>query len=226
MRLSLILASTALTAATSFAAHAAEPLETYGFAFGGFATVQDPTFSGIVGGSPETVETFFDNEGYSLGFGVGASLSQWAPGLRGEIELSYTSGDINNTNFSGNGPAQEAANGSIDTTRLLATVYKDFENGSAFTPYIGAGLGLASSDLGISYGPGVTLNDTDRGLAAQLVIGGSYKVNERFDLTGDVRFIRDFDVESQRLSPLGALTGTVSSDVDTVAVNFGIRYKF
>ena len=99
--------------------------EYYGFAFIGAAENQDPTFSGTIGGSPETVETFFDDPALNIGFGIGRALPALGEGFRGEVELSYTDADIDNTNFSGNGPAQENANGGISTTRVLASVYRD-----------------------------------------------------------------------------------------------------
>lgn len=212
--------------ATSAMADGHTGADLYGFGYLGASSLNDPTFSGTVGGAPQTVETFFDDTGTSFGVGIGRALPNFGAGVRGEIELSYSTADIENTNFSGNGPDQEPASGSVDTTRLFASLYKDFDTGSAITPYIGAGLGIASSDLNIAYGPGVTLNDTDRNVTAQIVLGGSYDLTDQLALTTDLRFTRDFGVTSARLNPAGNLTGVVSDDIDTTSLNVGLRFSF
>lgn len=198
----------------------------YGFGYVGVTSLQDPTFSGSIGGTNQSVETFFDDTGTNIAIGVGRAFPEWGNGVRGEVSLSYSSSDINNTNFSGNGPDQEDASGDVSTTRLLASVYKDFDTGTVFTPYIGGGLGLSSTDLDISYGPGVTLDDRDQNISAEIVLGGSFALSDQLALTTDVRFTRDFDVTTDRLSPAGDLTGVVSEDIDNTSFNIGLRFAF
>jgi len=226
MTLKVLSIALATLTATSALAEGHTSTELYGFGYLGVSSLQDPTFAGNVGGAPQTVQTFFDSTGSSFGIGIGRALPQIGEGVRGEVELSYSSSDIENTNFSGNGPDQEPANGSVDTTRLFATLYKDFDTSGPITPYVGAGLGYSSTDLGISYGPGVTLNDTDRHVSAQIVLGGSYDLSDQLALTTDVRFTRDFDVTSRRLSPAGDVTGVLSQDIDTTSLNIGLRFSF
>lgn len=225
--LAIILATLAASPALSDG-HAAAESDTglYGFTFLGATSLQDPTFSGSIAGAPQDVETFFEDSSINFGIGIGRSLPTLGEGFRGELELSYSDSDIDNTNFSGNALPQEDANGGISTTRFLASIYRDFSNESAFTPYIGGGLGVAFTDLDISYGPGVTLNESDENLSAQIVLGGSYELTDQLALTTDLRFTRDFDVESSRLSPTGDLTGTVSDDIDNVSLNLGLRFAF
>ena len=45
-------------------------------------------------------------------------------------------------------------------------------------------------------------------------------------LFADARYIRDFDVQSARLSPLGAFTGAVEDDLDSFQLNLGVRFSF
>lgn len=200
--------------------------ELYGFGFLGVTSLQDPTFSGTIGGNAQNVETFFDDTGANIGIGLGRAFPQLGEGVRGEVSLSYSNQDINNTNFSGNGPTQENASGDVSSTRLLASLYKDFDNGSIFTPYVGAGLGVSSTEFDIAYGPGVTLNDSDQNLSAEIAVGGSFALSDQLALTTDIRLTRDFSVESRRLDPAGALTGTVSDDIDNVSFNVGLRFGF
>ena len=228
---SLAVILTALTATSAMAdGHASTELhnstDLYGFGFLGTTQLQDPTFSGTVGGARQTVDTFFDNSGTNIGIGIGRALPSLGSGIRGEVELSYSNSDIDNTNFSGNGPARENANGDVSTTRILASLYKDFDTGTVFTPYVGAGLGVSVTDVDITYGPGVSLNDVDQNLSAQIVLGGAYSLTDQLAITSDVRLTRDFGVSSRRFDPAGALTGTVSDDIDTASFNLGIRFAF
>ncbi|WP_179378959.1 outer membrane protein [Jannaschia marina] len=198
--------------------------------FGGLSSLDNPTFSGDVTppGGPQTVDTDFDS-GFGLGvaYGRGFGALGAAARLRGEIEFSFADSNVDSIAFSGNGPAAEInVGGDLRTSRLFGNLLVDFETGGAFTPYLGAGLGIAHTESDLVYGPGVRIDDSHTGLAAQLIAGASYRIDERWSLTGDVRYIRDFDVELDRLAPTGALTGVVEEDIDSHAVNIGLRYRF
>ena len=197
--------------------------------FAGAAFQQDSTFTGTVTppGGTQSVDTDFDT-GFGLGLAYGRDFGAFGSSrLRGEVELSYSGSDVDSIAFSGNGPAGEInVDGDISTTRLFGNLLVDFDTGGAFTPYLGAGLGVARVDADLSYGAGVRLDDRDTAFSAQLIAGTSYALSDSLSLTGDVRYIRDFGVELQRFAPTGALTGTVEDDIDTVAVNVGLRFRF
>lgn len=227
MRIALFAATLATVASPALAQ------DFYGSVFGGYSSLNNPTFSGDVTppGGPQTVGTDFGS-GFSFGIAVGtsfAALSRPGLGVRGELELSYTDSDVDNIAFSGNGPASENnVAGGIDTTRLFANIIADVETASKLTPYFGLGLGISRSDLGLSYGgfPGaVRVEDSSTNFSAQLIAGASYAINDDVSLFGDARYIRDFNVDSDRFSPAG-LTGNIEDDIDTVNVNFGVRFKF
>lgn len=221
--------------ALALAASPAAAQDFYGSVFGGYSNLDDPTFSGDVaaGGQvgPQTVGTDFDS-----GFGLGVALGYRLPGLagtglslRGEIELSYSDSDVDGIAFSGNGPDPEAnVAGDITTTRLFANLIADVETASRFTPYFGGGIGVARSDLGLSYGaqPGaVNLDDNSTDFTAQLIVGTAYSLTDTVSLIGDVRYIRDFGVSGDRFTPAG-LSGNVSDDISTINVNVGLRFEF
>lgn len=220
----------ALTALTLLAAPA-NAQDLYGHVFGGFSSIQNPTFDGIVSppGGQQSVDTDF-GDGYSFGVAVGKSLPALNFGqfkVRGEVELSHNSGDVDALFFSGNGPSAEVnVDGDISTTRIFGNLIADLPTGSAFTPYAGIGIGLASTDTDLIYGPGVRLDDRSENFSAQLILGGAYALNERVSLTGDIRYIRDFGVDVPRLNPAGGLTGVVSDDISSVNVNVGVRFGF
>lgn len=219
--------------ALALAASPAAAQDFYGSAFGGYSSLNDPTFSGEVTppGGQQSVGTDFDS-----GFGVGVALgyrfqglSTGTLGLRGELELSFTDSDVDALAFSGNGAGAEAnVDGDISTTRLFANLIADVKTAGRFTPYFGAGIGIARSDLGLSYGaaPGaVNVNDSSTDFSAQLIVGTAYELSDGVSLFGDARYIRDFGVDSGRTTPAG-FTGTISDDIDTVNVNFGVRFDF
>ncbi len=201
--------------------------------FGSYSSLNDPTFSGVVTppGGQQTVGSDFDS-GFGLGIAIGTSLPSLSFGsatVRGELELSYTNNDVDGLFFSGNGPgAENNVAGDITSTRLFANLIADFETKSAFTPYFGAGIGVASNNLSLSYGaaPGaVNLDERSTNFSAQAILGASYALNDRTSLFTDIRYIRDYGVSSVRTSPAG-FTGVVEDDLDTVNVNFGVRLQF
>ncbi|WP_298259817.1 outer membrane beta-barrel protein [uncultured Litoreibacter sp.] len=203
----------------------------YGQIFGGASFLQDPNFEGVVTppGGIQSVGTDFDTR-FSIGGAVGKSLPSLNFGqfrVRGEVELSYNTGDVGSVFFSGNGPAAETnVAGDISTTRLFGNLIADLPTGGAFTPYAGIGLGIASTDTAIVYGNGVTLNDRSENLSAQLILGGAYALSDNLSLTGDMRYVRDFGVDVPRFNGAGGLTGVVSDDVSSVNLNVGLRFGF
>lgn len=221
-------ASAALLAATSLSAQTL-PDGYYIHGFAGFSQQQDSNFTGTIGGAAQSVTGDFD-EGYGLGIAIGREIPQWSTdniGTRIELELSYRNSDVNSLDFSGNAVSPETnVSGDIQSTSLFANVLFDFKGTGALTPYVGFGLGATRSDLNLVYGPGVAINGDDTSFAAQAIAGVAYALNPNTALTLDARYSRAFDVSSPRLSPTGALTGTVQDDLDAFSINVGLRYSF
>lgn len=215
------------------AASPAAAQDFYGSVFGGASLLQDSTFSGDITppGGQQSVDTDFDT-GFGLGVALGSKLHALSNGplsFRTELELSFSDSNVDSIGFSGNGPASENnVDGDIQTTRLFANLIADVETKTAFTPYFGAGIGIARSNLGFSYGgqPGaIQVNDTSTDFTAQLIVGTSYAINDKVSIFGDARYIRDFDVSSSRDNAAGS-TGSISDDISTVNLNVGLRYSF
>ncbi|WP_420585782.1 outer membrane protein [Ruegeria sp.] len=225
----LILTSAALTLSASALAAQSLTDGLYIQGFAGYSQFQDSDFSGTISGSNQSVDTDFDG-GFGLGVAIGTEIPQWSNdtiGTRIELELSFRDGDVDGVNFTGNGPAAEGnISGDVTQTSLFANVLVDFKQAGALTPYVGLGIGATYSDLDFAYGPGVELDDSDTTFAAQIIAGVAYDLNDNTALTLDTRYTRAFDVSSDRLSPSGALTGTVEDDIDAFSVNVGLRYGF
>ena len=78
-----------------------------------------------------------------------------------------------------------SAEAKVGIKTLLANVYWDLGNYNGFTPYVGAGLGVAwvNTELGLSVsGIGDSIDNTETVAAAQIGLGCSYAFNETFAL--------------------------------------------
>ena len=220
-----ILATAVLLGATGFAANAAADGHTgpYASISGGINFLDDSDFD-VLG----TVDV--DNE-YDTGFVVAGAIGNnygeiWSLGsVRTELELSYRENDIDVHDVTALGGELPGSTGEASTTALMVNVFNDFHNDTAFTPYLGAGIGYAWSDLddyGVAAIPSV-LDDDDSGFAWQLIAGVSYAVNDAVSLTADYRY---FNADADVTSTPG--TGSTSSDVDldSHVIQFGLRYSF
>lgn len=186
--------------------------------------------------------TEFDT-GYTLSAAIGR---RFANGLRGEVELAYQNNDVdthNNVQAAGipldnedvgvlisGAPPQGATvgaivgdgRGSVETTFLMANLYYDFTQYGAFTPYVGAGLGVGF--VNVDYAPsGVGIvNDDETVFAYQLVAGASYDLSDRTALFVQYRYRATEDVETKvDLFP-------ASLDVENRAsvIEAGLRFNF
>lgn len=128
--------------------------------------------------------------GYIIGVAVGAHV---APNVRLEGELSYSSRNLGT--FPG-------ASGSLSTLYLLANAWFDLDTGSAFTPYIGGGLGVADIMPNMAFG-GNTFTTSAFAPAAQLGVGVKFNVADNMSIDLGYRVKDVFNA---------SLTGSVAND--------------
>jgi len=204
--------------------------------FVGAGFTDDASFAGIVTppGGPQTVDTDFDT-GLNFGGAVGLFLPSLATDSytpRMELELSHLNSDADTLDFSGNGVGNENnTSGDISRTLLMVNALVDIDTGSEITPFLGAGIGAAFTDIDIVYGgapgapPPILFSDDDTNLAAQAIIGASYELTQETSVFVDGRYTRIFDVDGARFNP-GGLTGIIEDDVSNYSVNVGLSYKF
>ncbi len=231
MAIKHLLAASVLAAATAGTASAQDTglsgLYFHGFVGGNY--LGDADYTGLIGGSPNSVDTDYDFGG-SIGGAIGWDINRWSTdkiGSRFEVSLSYANNDVDSTDFSGNGAGNEAnTTGDTSTTALHANLLWDFKNSGRFTPYAGLGAGIAYVDQDITYGPGVRLNESDTVFSVQAIAGVSYALNNTTDLTLDARYSRAFDAETRRLNPAGVSTGDVQDDLENLSINVGVRFRF
>ena len=112
-------------------------------------------------------EISFDND-----YGVGATVG-YTPGpngnffdnMRFEAEYFYRSNSLDSYNNRG---ASTSLSGDILSDTYMANVYYDINTHTRFTPYVGAGAGLASINLDSKT---LAVDDTDNRFAYQLMAG-------------------------------------------------------
>jgi len=197
MKKSTILAGlTALTTLAAFsAAHAEEerwPRWYIGLT-GGYTYMGDEDISG--GGSATKLSP---SDGFDVGGAIGYLPSSSMPllnALRFEAEVTYHQDDVHSIHLS-NGRTI-AGNGSYDSTAYMANVFYDFQTGSAWSPYIGAGIGIASMHLPTNSGANNS-SAGDNEFAYQGLVGIGYTpetipntqwtVGYRYLATSDAKF--------------------------------------
>jgi opacity protein-like surface antigen len=139
--------------------------------------------------------------GWAVDVGVGRSLGT---GFRAEGEALYLDGK------------GKSGSADIQTTGALLNGYYDFLPGSAWQPYVGAGVGVAQVRTS---GGTLAPHGNDTRFAYQFKVGVSHPFNDR--LTGDLAY-RYLGVNDIRIGTgAGALRGTY----DTSAITVGLRYK-
>ena len=133
--------------------------------------------------------------------------------LRAEAELSYRSNDVDSIGgVSGSGDAKAIGG-------MLNLLY-DIDTGSAFTPYLGAGIGAARVKAD-GYSPVATtsINDSDTSYALQGIAGVAYALTNQLSLTLDYRYFTAPDLNYT------AANGTsVDADYDNHTIMVGLRF--
>lgn len=93
-----------------------------------------------------------------------------------EAELAYRQNDLAVNGFT--------VNGEISSLALMGNAFYDFGDGAGFTPYLGIGIGMASTTLDSTF---YNTNDTSSAFAFQLMAGASFPVGESLSMTVDAR---------------------------------------
>ncbi len=133
--------------------------------------------------------------GFNMGATVGGALGyRLSHALRIEGEISWRRNALDQ--LKGRRVAVEFDKGNLAALNFLANLFYDFDNASALTPYVGAGVGLSR----------ITLNDPRIGnvlfeeeedvvFASQIGVGANFELTERVGLTLGYRFFQTSDPE-------------------------------
>ncbi|MCG8415654.1 MAG: outer membrane beta-barrel protein [Pseudomonadales bacterium] len=112
--------------------------------------------------------------------------------------------------------------GEIKTTSVMINGFYDFDLGGDVTPFVGLGIGNASSD--ISFAPSNTpiVNDDDSGIAWQAIVGADYAVSETISVFGSFRY---FSAEDASVN-VGLFPATLDVENEVRVFEIGLRYSF
>jgi opacity protein-like surface antigen len=151
----------------------------------------------------------------------GAFGMSWNNVVRTEVELSHSHWGANS--FSTDGIVNNTYNSDVSATYLMGNVWLDLKNDSAFTPYVGGGLGVAfvNFDQSLAGGHGYSGNDTV--LAYQLGAGVNFALSDQLSLDVGYRYKASANFNIQ--------DGDGSSDFTNAHlgshnVQVGLTYKF
>ena len=154
----------------------------------------------------------FDGElSYDAGYVVNAAFGNaYANGVRAELELAYRQSDIDELSI--DGWDSGSVDGDVSAVAGMVNAYYDFDTGSEFKPFIGAGLGYASVELDADDGG----SEDDGVFAYQLMAGVGFAVSKQVSLDLQYRFFATEDPEFD----------DVESEYMTHNAMIGVRFNF
>lgn len=147
---------------------------------------------------------------YDTGFGFNVNVGYDFVPVRVEFEFGYKNADVDQLEFFGIGVP--ITNADLTVMSYMVNAFYDIKTTSAFTPYVGAGIGVVTGELDDS---GATADDTVFGY--QFIVGAAYNFNKNFALDLSYRFqgaAQDFSLNGSDLSYM-------SSNIMA-----GLRYSF
>ncbi len=233
MKLRTILLAAAATMAVAPAANAYEGL--YGAIGAGLNLMgnQEVTNDQVGGGGLYAMDSAAD---YDRGIGVYAAIGKaYANNLRTELEFSYRDNDINAILPDGGGFSgwpSGTISGGTTTKALLVNFLYDFGSGDSFvTPYLGAGVGIASVDHDIvGTGAGVPAPHTiayggaEFGVAYQGIAGFAFRLADGLALDLSYRY---FSVPKHQYDGvLGGIPAEFELENKSHSVFAGLRWNF
>lgn len=132
-----------------------------------------------------------DYSQFTLGGALAVGYDFWPQNmlpLRAEVEFALRGNS--ETEWSG---SKGTADMTFNSSTLFANLYYDFHNSSAFTPYIGAGLGMAFNYMGVDikseeYGDH-SVDDRQTNFAWNVGAGLAYSFNENLAMDLAYRYV-------------------------------------
>jgi opacity protein-like surface antigen len=191
----------------------AAPVSAKGPYVGGQAGVVFLSDSDIQQG-PTTLTSSFDT-GYGLGLTGGYSFGMF----RLEGELFYKTNAFEETSAAG---VSLPADGDMTALGLMVNAYFDFKNNTAFTPFIGVGVGMAQVSIkDLTIGGLAIADDDDAVFAYQGIAGVGYSVTPALTLDLAYKYTATADPEFTDLSGVPFEAEYMSHNIMA-----GVRFNF
>lgn len=194
------------------------------------ASAGDYYVSGKVGGSFQAIQdakitnydVLNDPEGTSFtgSLGLGYNWNDDVP-VRTELELGYRQFEDDVSARPSGGGAVVSGKYTSRIATLMANAYWDFYNKTKFTPYLGAGLGVAAIDTKVSDSSG-SVDNILATYALNVSAGCGYEVSDNVILDLGYRYLRTGEASVESKATGNKMTGTPEAHEVTV----GLRYEF
>lgn len=229
----ILMAAVAL-AALPFAAHAQNQAGFYVGARGGanwllskFLNINGSATVRGFGTGPFNATT---NTDFDTGWVAGGFIGYDFVGPRLEVEALYRNnkGSANSTiPIVGVGTLRGSSSVDVQQTSVMANLYYDFFANEAFTPYVGAGAGIAFVNT-----RDALINSSDTEFAYQGIVGVGYRVTPNVRINVDGRyygtlnptFNNSFNVTGTPVSTSGNISGSYPNN--NFAVLASVVFKF
>ncbi|MCA1907426.1 MAG: outer membrane beta-barrel protein [Magnetospirillum sp.] len=158
--------------------------------------------------------------GLKLGYRPEALYSNTGA-VRFEAELLGRSASLKSVTQNG---VTTKPKGELNMGALMVNAYYDFHTGTAFTPYVGGGIGIAAAEFSDNPGLGITdKKSTDTMMAGQLSVGVAYTPEMWPNTTWNIGY-NYFHMDDSQFK-----TGNGHVTLDAVSVSslqLGFRYGF
>ncbi len=177
-----------------------------GFYVGADAGMSFPFSTKVkIDGVNDKLKTKFDN-----GF-VGDAIVGYDFGnnIRGEFDFGYRNFDIEKVQG-------VKVNGGLDSYAFMGNVYYDFNNKTKFTPFVGAGAGLAYNKLDKKDG----FSGSSTKPALQGMVGLAYNFTDSWSASVAYRYFTTFGQQAKYNGVEGKY------DFETQEILLGVRYTF
>lgn len=162
--------------------------------------------------------------GSGLGFG-GDFGYRYGNGWAAEVEWNYRRHSLDTLSQGGTNVARD---GDFASNTLLINGLRRFPTTSAWTPYLGAGIGWVQEidiDIKPSAGGAERGYSTSGKFAAQIIAGVEYALTPQWRLTADARWLRVGSVQMDNsVGNPGGSAGPLK--YNPVSVQIGVRYSF
>ena len=174
---------------------------------------------------------------------AGVGCGSGSRGLRGEVMLGYhgardLEGEPANAWYQPAGgpgvpPEADPLHASITSYTLMFNAYRDMGNVRGFTPYVGAGVGMAYNKMDEVYFTGnPALVNTIHGsnelsFAWSAMAGVGYQISDRAIIDVGYRYLDLGDASSDRVDSAGFVNPRVNvDDIASHEIKVGLRYHF
>ena len=183
--------------------------------------------------------TWLIEGGVGCGSGSRGFRGEIMLGVRGDRDLEGVPGDYTRTEIHAAAPPvvdphiEDPLHTSLTSYTLMLNGYKDLGNFGGFTPYVGAGIGVAYhivDDVYFTGNPNLVNQihgDRDIAFAWSLMAGVGYQLSQNTVLDLGYRYIDLGKATSERSDSAGFVNPRVNiDDIDAHEFKVGLRYHF